>query len=213
MRGCQATPNRGAKSCFFGWRNGKLTYYPELTELIILRLLQDRQGTIWAGAYGVPAGRLCAVQKDNARCYGEDGHLGPGVISLLEDSKGNLWVGVQKGIWRWKPGLPKFYPFPGEPNGILGLTEDADGALLVGWKGGIYKFMDGKTELYSLPGTKREFRTSSLFRDRDGSLWIATKDHGLVLFTGIGQMFMHRRMGSQAIGLTFSLKTVKGAFG
>jgi signal transduction histidine kinase/ligand-binding sensor domain-containing protein len=168
----------GAKG-LASWKNGKLTHYPELAQFIILRLLEDRQGTIWAGAYGVPAGRLCAVQKDGAQCYGEDGHLGPAVVSLLEDSKGNLWAGVQKGIWRWKPGPPKFYPLPGEVNGFLALTEHTDGALLVGWKGGVYKFTDGKTEAYPLTGTAHVFQTRSLFYDRDGGLWIGT-DRGLV---------------------------------
>ena len=161
------------------WKDGKLTHYPELVELIILRLLEDHQGTVWAGAYGVPSGRLCTVQKSNVQCYGEDGHLGPAVVSLLEDTEGNLWAGVQKGIWRWKPGPPKFYPLPGNPDGILALTEGSEGALLVGWKGGIYKFVDGKTELYSLSGTPK-FQVMSLFRDRDAGLWIGTKDQGIV---------------------------------
>jgi len=162
------------------WMDGKLTYYPELADLIVLRLLEDRQGTVWAGAYGVPAGRLCAVQKTGVQCYGGDGSLGSFVISLFEDVKGNLWAGVRDGLWRWKPGPPKFYPLPGEPDGILALTEDADGALLVGWNGGVYKIVDGKTEVYPVPGTKRGFRILSQLRDRDGGLWIGTKNRGLL---------------------------------
>ena len=53
---------------------------------------------------------------------------------MYEDSKDNLWAGVQNGLWRWKPGPPKFYPLPGEPNGIQALGEDEDGTLLVGWQ-------------------------------------------------------------------------------
>jgi signal transduction histidine kinase/ligand-binding sensor domain-containing protein len=162
------------------WKDGKLTYYPELADLIIVRLLEDRQGTVWAGAYGVPAGRLCSVQKGGVQCYGGDGSLGPVVISLFEDGKGNLWAGVRDGLWRWNPGPPKFYPLPGEPDGILALTEDADGALLVGWNGGVYRIVDGKTEVYPVPGTKRGFRMLSQLRDRDGGLWIGTKNRGLL---------------------------------
>jgi signal transduction histidine kinase/ligand-binding sensor domain-containing protein len=162
------------------WKDGKLTHYPELSDLIILRLLEDRQGTVWAGTYGVLAGRLCAVQKTGVQCYGGDGSLGSFVISLFEDGKGNLWAGVQNGLWRWKPGPPTFYPLRGEWNGILALTEDADGAILFGWKGGIYRVADGKIEVQPVQGGLREFLATSLFRDRDGGLWIGTKASGLL---------------------------------
>jgi len=56
---------------------------------------------------------------------------------LYEDTKGSLWAGVLKGLWRWKPGPRKFYPLPRERNGIQGLAEDSDGALLIGMHGGI----------------------------------------------------------------------------
>ena len=32
------------------WKDGKLTYYPKLAKFIVERLLEDRQGTVWAGA-------------------------------------------------------------------------------------------------------------------------------------------------------------------
>ena len=59
-----------------------------------------------------PTGKLCAIQNGSVQCYGEDGTLAAESFGLFEDSKGNLWVGVQNGLWRWKPGQPKFYPLP-----------------------------------------------------------------------------------------------------
>src|ERR1044071_8919980 len=32
------------------WKDGKLTHYPELGERYIFKILQDREGTIWASA-------------------------------------------------------------------------------------------------------------------------------------------------------------------
>ena len=126
------------------WKDGKLISHPQLSGKIISKLLEDPEGTVWAGVLTFPPpGRLCAIQSGNVQCYGEDGGLGGGVLGLYKDSKGNLWVGVLGGLWRWKPGSPKFYPLPGEPNGIQGLAEDTDGALLIfgrrsqtvrGWK-------------------------------------------------------------------------------
>jgi signal transduction histidine kinase len=126
------------------------------------------------------AGELCMVGNGIVHCDGEDGRFGRGIFGLYEDSKGNLWVGVKDGLWRWKPRPPKFYPLSGEANGIRALAEDADGALLVGLKGGIQRFVDGKTEAYSLRNNVRQFEARRLLRDDNGGLWIGTHGRGLL---------------------------------
>jgi signal transduction histidine kinase/ligand-binding sensor domain-containing protein len=161
------------------WKDGKLTQYAELTGQYIFKLLEDREGTVWASGANVPIGKLCSIQNSHVKCYGEDGSLGIGVVGLFEDSQGSLWVGVPNGLWRWKPGQPKFYPLP-EPNGIRGLGEDEGGALLVGYKGGIQRFSDGKTEAYPLPAIQGNFTVKRLLHDRDGGAWIGTQDRGIV---------------------------------
>src|SRR5271165_5373436 len=92
------------------WKDGKLTHYPELAEQAVVSLLEDRDGTVWAGGSGISTGRLCAIRSGGAHCYGEDGGLGQWVTSLYEDRGGNLWVGAATGLWRWKPGPPRLYP-------------------------------------------------------------------------------------------------------
>ena len=162
------------------WRDGKLTQYPELAEQYIFRLLEDRGGTVWAGSQGAPTGRLCAIRYGTVKCYGEDGSLGRGVAGLYEDSKGNLWVGVQDGIWRWKPGPPNFYPIPGSSDTIKAFCEDDSGMLLFGTFSGIRRLVDGKAEDYPLPRTVPHPLEGRMFlRDHDGSLWIGT-GHGVI---------------------------------
>src|ERR1700741_331402 len=170
----------GTTNRLLSWKDGKLTEYPQMAGKNIFRLLEDRDGTIWAGGAAVPTGRLCAIQNINVQCYGEDGILGRTVLGLFEDSKGILWVGVLTGLWRWRPGPPKFYPLAGEPNGIRALSEDNDGTLLIGRNGRIHRFVDGKTEPYPLPDTLEQFSPKKLFRERDGGLWIGTQDQGIV---------------------------------
>jgi hypothetical protein len=63
------------------WKGGRLTQYPELTGLVVDALLEDREGAVWAGAFGTPTGRLCATQGD-VHCSGDDGGLGKAVVSL-----------------------------------------------------------------------------------------------------------------------------------
>src|SRR5579864_1590468 len=163
------------------WKDGKLTGYPGLDGETVFNLLEDRSGTVWVGAGGTPlAGKLCSIRGGSVDCFGGDGRLGQAVLGLLEDRNGNIWVGLRDGLWKWKPGPPKFYSLPGQPSGIRALGEDSSGALLIGWSGGISRFVNGKIESYPLPGVTRRFRANRILRDRDGSLWIGTVESGIV---------------------------------
>src|SRR5215813_601420 len=42
------------------WKSGKLTQYPQLAGQIVSALLEDHEGTVWAGELGDPFGGLCA---------------------------------------------------------------------------------------------------------------------------------------------------------
>src|ERR1700686_2592896 len=165
------------------WKDGKLTEYRELAGQTVDALLEDREGTVWAGGYAGSVGKLCAIESGRAQGYGDDGRLGLWVASLYEDSRGNLWAGAQTGLWRWKPGPPKLYPMQYRVIGTSSqaLNESKDGALLIATQDGIRKLVDGKAETYSLPGTgPRRFKPLRMFRDRNGSLWIGTTDGGLL---------------------------------
>src|SRR5262245_54725998 len=98
------------------WRGGELNEYPQLSGQDVFRLLEDREGVVWIGTLGIGISRLCAIRGSRIECHGEDGRFGPGILSLREDSKGELWVGVKNGVWRWKPGPPRFYPLSEELN-------------------------------------------------------------------------------------------------
>jgi len=162
------------------WKQGKLDKYPELAEQFVFRLLEDHEGTVWASAWALTTARLCAIGNGGVQCAGRDGEIGPNAPDLYEDSRHNLWVAVQNGLWRWKPGPPKFYSVPGESNGIHGVAEDNDGALLIGTHSGVRRFVDGKTEPYPLSGTEQQFQVTKLLRDRNGDLWIGTSERGVI---------------------------------
>ena len=170
----------GTSKGLASWKDANLTEYPELAGQYIFKIVEDREGTVWAAGFGVPIGSLSAIRNGSVERYAADGALGRGVVSLYEDSKGDLWAGVENGLWRWKPGPPEFYPLPGEPNGIWVLGEDSEDALLIARHGGIHRFVDGKTEAYPLSSAVGKFDTQRLLRDRDGGLWIGTSDRGLI---------------------------------
>ena len=170
----------GTVSGLASWQNNRLTLWPELAGHLVMKILEDHEGTIWVGALGVPTGSLCAIQKGKAECFGEDGRFGIGVLGLYEDTKGNIWAGVRDGIVRWKPGTPTSYSVPETPNGVRSFYEDDDGALMIGTQNGVRRLVAGKIEKYSIPGFQRQFNTEGLLRDRDGGLWMATSDQSLI---------------------------------
>lgn len=162
------------------WKDGRLTQYPDLAGQFVARILEDHEGVLWAGSLGSPSGRLCAIQKGNVHCDGADGSLGSGPFGLYEDSKGRLWGAVANGLWRWKPGPSRLSPIPGNRDGIQAFGEDSDGTLLIGTNEGVRRFIAGRIEPYPLPGLAQQANARSLLRDHQGSLWIGTRDRGIL---------------------------------
>jgi signal transduction histidine kinase/ligand-binding sensor domain-containing protein len=173
----------GCSKGLASWKDEKLTQHPALAgQPIRGRIIEDHEGTIWAGSSSPPA-KLCGIQNANVHCYGEDGALENGVTGLYEDHNRNLWVGVRDGLWRWKPGAPKFYPELGPAangGGVQGLAESGDGAIVFGPRIGLKRLIGDEIQAYPLPGSAHEFTATRLLGDRDGNLWIGTSDMGLV---------------------------------
>jgi len=151
------------------WKDGKLTNYPEVAGSIIGSFLEDREGTVWFGAF--TPGRLCSFRGGKIECYGA-GSFGIGIIALYEDNRGNLWVSAN-GLWRWKPGAPEHYAFPSGVVEANSLVERED-VLLLATNQGIKQLAGGKIQSYALPGRNGQFRPDFFLRSRDGSLWIGT---------------------------------------
>ena len=168
----------GTTNELVSWKDGKLTRYPELAGRGIYHIFEDREGTIWTGGFETTAARICAIRQGSVRCYGQNNEFGSGASSWYEDANGNLWVGFLKGLWRWKPGPPKFSPVPGLHNGIESIKDGGNGALLLSTDRGIERFIDGKLEPV-LPDAPAGYRGRALLHDRDSGLWIGTDQFGI----------------------------------
>ena len=164
-----------------GWKEGKLTNYPEVAGQAVFSLVQDRNGTVWFGAYN--PGRLCAIQGGRVECFGA-GRFGRYVFDLYEDHKGSLWLSTGTGVWRWKPGLPEQYASPRGLVEVNSLIEDDSGALLLAANDGLKHLVGGKIQNYTIPGVARQFRPARFFRSSDGSLWIGSPQGLLHLHRG-----------------------------
>jgi len=161
------------------WKSGKLVRYPKTAGLSVYTLKEDVDGGVWAaGSWSKEAG-LCEIHGDDVQCYGEHGLLGTGLLALNRDRSGNLWAGGLDGLWRWKPGPLNRVSLDDPMPGIQSLIEDDRGALLIAMHGGVMRFSDNHVEKLALPG-HAAFNPTRLLRDRDGALWIGTRDHGLL---------------------------------
>jgi PAS domain S-box-containing protein len=175
----------GTRNGLASWKNGRLTQYAELAGFAIRALVEDHEGSIWAGTNGPPGppeGKLCEIRNSRVQCHPEMGGLTHGVLGLHEDDQGNLWVGLEMGVWRWRPGPAEFYAVPGLSDGRMqGMADSEDGSRLIAATGAVMRLADGKAEaLYRFPSARRGFRFLRMLRDRDGGLWVGPAGRGLV---------------------------------
>ena len=161
------------------WKNATLTLYPELAERAVGVLLEDHEGTVWAGTRQPRPALLCAFRDDAVTCAGERREFGDRASSLYEDRHGRLWVGAQTGLWRWKPGPPSLYPLS-DIESSQGIVESGERDTLLVVVRGALKQLSGE-QIRGSPATiDQPYLPSRVLRDREGGLWIATFDRGLL---------------------------------
>jgi signal transduction histidine kinase/ligand-binding sensor domain-containing protein len=138
------------------WKDGKLTTYSELNGIRISALLEDRTGTVW-------------VATREPRIFGEN--VGP----IDADSEGNFWVGLEQGSGKWKSGRPESFE-------MQALGEHEKSVLLTSGERRIPGSGTGQVQAYPSAGLSHRFKPPQILRDRDGGLWVATPDRGLMHF-------------------------------
>lgn len=162
-------------------KDGALTNYTEVSDAVFT-MVEGTNGTVWV-ARSRP-GRICRIEPSAIQCVGE-GKLGAVVESMLHDSRGNLWLGTQTGLWKWTPGEPQQFVIPGEVDPPSALVEGDDGSVIIETRHGFKRWVDGKIQEFPLPGITSPFTPSrgspdqiqlrnAFIRSRDGALWIST---------------------------------------
>jgi PAS domain S-box-containing protein len=172
------------------WKHGILIQYPELGFGPVYVLLEDHEGTIWAGGIA----KLCSIRRGKIECRKDIGRTGrpiffgnldPAVYSLYEDDEHGLLVGAESGLWRWNPASPqRLLSEPVLPFQSLVRGDDSTRlTFIAGAPNGfvLRQLVNNKSEEYSVPGIEwRSFRPTRLLRDNSGALWVGSVDHGVV---------------------------------
>ena len=159
---------------------------------------------VWVGtASGVH--RFDPKAKSAERMFAKKTELGGVITRLVEDSRGDLWIGTDgAGLVRYSPKSTNLKSFESNPDdrtalyegAIRAITEDRDGRLWVGTDNALHILEPG-TERFTrhlvdrdsegaLPG-----RTVALFQDAAGILWVGTHDEGVAMLDPLSLHFSY----------------------
>lgn len=158
--------------------NGVIQKCTALPGIKISSLAADRSGRLFVGLankdlYCLSGGQWRSLLSANTV-------LGSDISAILQDRKGNLWLGTDDGLYRMRNGvLSHFLLSPGLSNNITVLVEDRDGNLLAGSEEGLIRWRDGDFECLSEEHGLASGYISSLLEDAEGNLWVGAFDGGL----------------------------------
>ncbi|MBW7840489.1 MAG: hypothetical protein H3C36_12805 [Chitinophagaceae bacterium] len=171
-------------------------------------LCADSSGMLWVGSFGRGLYRFNPFtysfthfkhsDKDPASLANDSISIG----GLLEDHEGNLWIGTRDGLDMLQHSTGKFIHFkyrPGDTSGlssnrIFRLYKDRQGNLWVGCYGSLSrtKGTGGLNLFHPSTGTFTRYlpdpqnpqspvnSVSSIYEDSWGTLWVGTRDNGLL---------------------------------
>ena len=141
----------------------------------ILSLAAAKDGSLWAGMYSTGLvnwknGKVIESVSTSSPLFGAQ------IRALLEDRRGNLWVGTSRGVYRKNGGeLEHFGEAQGLPRDFtLSLFEAKSGRIWVGTANGL-GYIDGdKAGSIDISPYALSEDVFGFSEDPDGTLWIST---------------------------------------
>lgn len=157
----------------------------------------DRDGAVWMGGVeglvrmpvGMPPPGSRArrgARRDVELMTARNGLSSNHVRDIFEDAEGNIWVGTEGGLDRFRDGLISMW------DAARGLTEDfsrtvieaRDGSVWVGTANGLFQMRDGSFKRYDESHGLASSAVLALAEDADGELWVGTNAGGVHVFRG-----------------------------
>lgn len=158
---------------------------PEMNSNRIRAMIEDREGTLWIGT---SAGLLRYKNGKFKNFSTRDGLSDNFVRCIFEDRYGSLWIGTTQGLNRLEPENESIITFSSEhgltKTYVSALAEDLEANLWIGTLGGglhLYTRNSRHIRHISFQGLPANAHIQSLFRDRNGRIWIGTNDHGIAV--------------------------------
>ncbi|MCP5047434.1 MAG: response regulator, partial [bacterium] len=166
-------------------RDGKLTAFTStdgLADDYTNVVYQDSKSNIWVGTH---QGLTC-IENGKVKTYFPGDKDSPDqnkIFALLEDRRGNMWVGTDNGgLFRMKDGEVNRYTMKDglSSNVITCLLEDRQGTIWISTVNGLNRLEeDGSFTVFKkkdgLSGNILQF----ISQDRNGALWVGTWKNGI----------------------------------
>ena len=171
--------------------NQKLVQFPDFHDRVY-GILEDSSGNIWISHQNDvehSGGPICEVSGTTIHCLDKSDGVSESACCggpLVKDGSGNLWVGTDRDILRWRAGSSQTFRPAGLGNtdgleGVTSLAAEPDGSIWVGAqltrKGGLQLLTDGSWKSFSLPHL--DSIITALLRDPEGGLWVGTVSQGI----------------------------------
>ena len=137
-------------------------------------VLFDDTGALWIGTLGdgvrylsAPADVLSDPSQRPVSITVREGLSGDHVWPLLADREGNVWVGTNAGLDRFRPRVAMPAGLPATALNVA-LVAGTDGSVWAGASNrSAMRLVDGRVEMLDMPAP-----TTSAMRDRDGTIWM-----------------------------------------
>jgi len=175
-------------SCYDGktWKN--FTTEDGLAHQSVMSILEDRGGDLWFGTghwlgEGMSGGEGVSRfgEGESVTLTAADGLPADQVMSLTEDSQGNIWIGTWRGVGRYDGREVEVLEGPGSTWSIV---EDGRGQIWFGANNGLFRYDGQQVERFTTEdGFAGNFATR-LLEDRLGDLWIGTLRNGASRYDG-----------------------------
>lgn len=145
---------------------------------------RERSGALWLGTDGQGAVRISGVGVE--RYTMRQGLINDFVRAFCEDGEGNIWIGTDGGLSRWRRGrVRNFDVAAGLVYGsIRFLHVDRSGAVWVGTDGGVSRLRGSEFEAEGVLDALRGKKAWAIYEDGEGGFWIGTHGDGLFVLRG-----------------------------
>lgn len=165
------------------------TYADEISdEFLIQQVIEDSEGNIWIATFG--GGIIQIVENVFNHPFDENWLRQQEITELFRDSRSNVWLGIDKGIFRTSEKTGKsnydYYYVGGNP--VSAIAEDRNGTIWLGTKsGGVFTKKPGAEKFTPLPLIKESLANAvnSILTTYD-KVFVSTKA-GLVIYSLSGE--------------------------